>query len=240
MYSCSELRGMSREQLKGRWGTPILVALVYTIIIGGLQFIPVVGIIALLILTAPLTLGLINYFIALVRDEEPQFDSLFLGFNNFGKSLGVYFLQVLFILLWGLFAIIPFAIGTFKFISNPYLIEQNPSIFILIIICFYVFMIPAIIAQYRYSMCFYILVDNPKVGIRQCIRESSEMMKGYKWKFFLLGLSFIGWGLLSCLTLGIGLLWLLPYMYTTYGNFYNELKKSREPEIFSQLEEKEF
>lgn len=240
MYSCSELRRMSREQLKGRWGTPILVSLVFAIIIVGLQFIPFVGVIGLLILTAPLTLGLINYFVSLTRDEDPKFDSLFSGFDNFGKSLGVYFLQALFIFLWGLLAIIPFSIGTFKFISNPYLLQENPSIFVLMIICFYIFMIPAIIAQYRYAMCFYILRDNTEVGIRQCIRESSEMMKGYKWKFFVLGLSFIGWGLLSCLTLGIGLLWLMPYIYTTYANFYNELKKLREPETFSQFEEKVF
>jgi len=240
MKSCSELRGMSREQLKGNWGTPILVSLVYTIIIVGLQFIPFVGFIAILILAAPLTLGLINYFVSLTRDEDPKFDSLFLGFDNFGKSLGVYFLQALFVFLWGLFALIPIGIFVFNAFTNPYIFTESLSSFLFIYLCLIIFYIPAMIAQYRYSMSFYILRDNPEIGIHQSIRESSEMMKGYKWKFFLLGLSFIGWGLLCVLTLGIGLLWLMPYMNTTYANFYNELKKSREPEVVSQLEEKEF
>jgi uncharacterized membrane protein len=40
-----------------------------------------------------------------------------------------------------------------------------------------------------------------------------------------LGLSFIGWSLLGLLTLGIGYIWLIPYMYTSYAAFYEEVKK---------------
>jgi uncharacterized membrane protein len=49
------------------------------------------------------------------------------------------------------------------------------------------------------------------------------MMQGRKMKLFLLDLSFIGWILLSILTLGIGLLWLLPYMYSARAAFYEDI-----------------
>jgi uncharacterized membrane protein len=49
------------------------------------------------------------------------------------------------------------------------------------------------------------------------------MMQGRKMKLFLLDLSFIGWILLSILTLGIGLLWLLPYIYSARAAFYEDI-----------------
>ncbi|WP_242863956.1 DUF975 family protein [Clostridium tepidiprofundi] len=60
------------------------------------------------------------------------------------------------------------------------------------------------------------------------LRLSKEMMYGYKWKLFVLQLSFIGWGLLCVLTLGIGLLWLVPYIEMTKANFYEDVKREWE------------
>ena len=48
-------------------------------------------------------------------------------------------------------------------------------------------------------------------------------MKGYKWKYVCLSLSFIGWMLLSILTLGIGLIFLYPYMQVSYICFYEKI-----------------
>ncbi len=81
--------------------------------------------------------------------------------------------------------------------------------------------VPGIIAAIRYSMSFYILADQPNIGIMEAINESKRLMQGNKWKFFCLNLSFIGWALLSALTLGIGFLWLMPYMEVTFIAFYD-------------------
>lgn len=80
--------------------------------------------------------------------------------------------------------------------------------------------IPGIIAAYRYSLAFYILADRPEIGILDAIRESSRMMRGNKWKLFCLELSFIGWALVGTLTLGIGYLWVMPYMTASVAGFY--------------------
>lgn len=84
--------------------------------------------------------------------------------------------------------------------------------------------IPGIIAAISYSMTFYILAENPSIDPMEAIDKSKEMMYGYKWKYFCLTLRFLGWALLCVLTLGIGFLWLLPYMYVTYAKFYEDIK----------------
>ena len=76
------------------------------------------------------------------------------------------------------------------------------------------FIIPGIVKAYSYAMTPYIVHDNPEMPVRECIRQSQRMMKGYKMKLFLLDLSFIGWILLGIFSFGIGLLWVLPYMET--------------------------
>jgi len=86
--------------------------------------------------------------------------------------------------------------------------------------------VPGIIAYYRYFLAKYIMAEDTSVGVMDAIRQSKEMMKGYKGKLFVLELSFIGWALLCGLTLGIGLLWLIPYLRTTETAFYLEIKKA--------------
>lgn len=83
--------------------------------------------------------------------------------------------------------------------------------------------VPGIIKYLSYSQTLYILRENPHYSIFEAIRESKEKMHGYKMELFLLQLSFIGWALLSILTLFIGLFWLEPYFRTTMASFY-ELK----------------
>ncbi|WP_445490720.1 DUF975 family protein [Niallia sp. 03133] len=88
--------------------------------------------------------------------------------------------------------------------------------------------IPGIIKGLAYSQTFFLLKDHPEFTILQAITESRKRMNGYKWKYFLLHLSFIGWGLLCLLTVGIGFLWLVPYASASLAAFYNELIADKE------------
>ncbi len=83
--------------------------------------------------------------------------------------------------------------------------------------------VPGIIAAYRYAMAPYIMAQNPDVGIREAVNRSKEMMQGRKWKYFCLQLSFIGWSILCVFTLGIGALWLSPYMNAAAAAFYLDI-----------------
>lgn len=84
--------------------------------------------------------------------------------------------------------------------------------------------VPGIIAACRYSMAFFIFADNPEIGVMDAINQSKEMTKGYKWSYFVLCLSFIGWEILASFTFGLLYFWLAPYMYVTYCYFYMKIK----------------
>ena len=84
--------------------------------------------------------------------------------------------------------------------------------------------IGGIILGYAYAMVPYLLRDYPELGVREALRTSRQMMKGHKWDLFVLDFSFIGWILLSYMTLCIGLLWVGPYMETARTAFYEDLK----------------
>lgn len=87
------------------------------------------------------------------------------------------------------------------------------------------FIIPGIIIALSYSMVYFVIVDNPELGVMDALRKSKKIMNGHKWEYVVLNLSFIGWYILSYFTFGILLLWLAPYIMVTTANFYNNIKE---------------
>ena len=87
------------------------------------------------------------------------------------------------------------------------------------------FFIPAIIKAYSYRMVPYILADHPEMSGTEVITLSRQMMNGSKWRAFVLDLSFIGWHILSALTMGIlGIFYVTPYKCSTDAELYQALK----------------
>ena len=190
MPTNKELRAFAREQLKGRWGNPVLGTFIYIFLFILVSSIPIVGGIISFILTGPLFLGLMTFFLNFKRGKNPKIEEIFYGFKYFGSALLLNFLIVIFILLWALLLIIP-----------------------------------GIIACLKYSMAYFVLSDNPNVGAKEAIEKSKSLMEGKKAQLFWLWLSFFGWGLCCILTLGIGFLWLIPYINVSIVNFYENLIK---------------
>ncbi|MBN1531574.1 MAG: DUF975 family protein [Spirochaetes bacterium] len=199
MLDRKALKQAAKDRLKGKWGTAVLVTLVYILVatpLGLLSNIKELGDIrglfniASLFITAPMYMGLSITYIALVKHDTLQVGNLFGGFKIYGKSLGMYLWMLLWIFLWAL-----------------------------------LFVVPGIIKALSYSQCIYIIADNPKVKVTDALRISMKMTDGYKWDIFVMGLSFIGWMLLTVLTVFIGLLWLFPYMAATYTSMYFRLRE---------------
>ena len=183
------LMQMARESLVGKWGLAIGTFVLYSLIAGSIQSLPIVGVITSLIISGPFEIGIAFFSLSISRNQDAKLEQIFQGFKNFGTALGAYLLRSLFIFLWTLLLIIP-----------------------------------GIIAAISYSMTFYILADDNSIGAMDAIDKSKKMMDGYKWKCFCLGLEFLGWALLCILTLGIGLLWLIPYYHVSMAKFYDDLK----------------
>ncbi|MBO5581743.1 MAG: DUF975 family protein [Bacteroidales bacterium] len=90
------------------------------------------------------------------------------------------------------------------------------------------FILPGIVKAFSYALTPFILEENPDLSANEAIDHSRAMMKGHKFDLFYLYLSFIGWFLLSFLTLGIGFIWLIPYMNTAQAAFYEDVKADYE------------
>lgn len=82
------------------------------------------------------------------------------------------------------------------------------------------FFIPGIIKSYSYALVPYIMAENPDIPTNKAITISRKTMKGEKWHYFVLNLSFILWYLLAIITCGIGIMFLLPYVTATQNEFY--------------------
>ena len=66
------------------------------------------------------------------------------------------------------------------------------------------FVIPGIIATYRYRLAYYALIDDPSISPSEAIRRSKLLMSGRKMDLFVLDLSFIGWSILVNLCAMVG------------------------------------
>lgn len=102
-------------------------------------------------------------------------------------------------------------------------IIANLLVFIRVFIGTILFIIPGIIAAFQYSMVNYIIAENPGIKAREALERSKEMMRGNKFRFFRLSLSFLGWSILVVLTLGIAGIWVGPYIEASFAAFYKDI-----------------
>lgn len=154
-----------------------------------------------------MNVGFNGYCLSMVRGEQPTVGRIFCGFPLFGKviltSLLVWVFTTLWSLLWAVCLIVVVAVAAL-------LMEAVPVVGVLLFIVGYIgFFVLMMWTTLRYAMTNYILLDTGKYGL-EAISESKRMMKGNKWKLFVLQLSFIGWYLLlyavilvGCIILGV-------------------------------------
>ncbi len=213
----SELRAQAREQLDGKWGTFVLMTFLMYVISAILQIPGSVG--DLLKVLSPenmlasesmssisVVLSLLalplgwGLTVSLLRNHREESVDIENLFDGFRRGRYVRVFCALFL------------VNLFTFLWALLLI------------------IPGIMKAFSYALTPYILLDEPELTAKQAIARSSEIMQGRRWKLFCLYLSFIGWGILSVLTFGIGFLWLLPYMNASFAAFYEDARAEYEAE----------
>lgn len=222
--SNTELRYMSRNQLKGSWLIPIIVCAIYSLVF------------------------------TILNDDYSWFGLTAVNFGggmytwsaNIGEN--VYHWSGFHMNLGWIISMIlsgPFMLGLTQYFikfsrNDPQPVESlfngfkkfTPSLVLYLLISIYTFLwtllliIPGIIAALSYSQAFYIMNDNPNISAMEAIDISKKMMDGHKLRYLVLNLSFIGWFILACLSFGIGFLWFNPYYHLTMANFYEDLKLS--------------
>lgn len=220
--TASQTRAEARKKLTGKWGKAALLTLVYAIITYIISFvlnlIPALGSIVSLVISIPLSFGfLVSLFKLNDNNEVTYLEFLNNGFTNFGKVWSVTLNTVLKLILPIILLLITLAALAYATIN------QNGILILLTVILYIAALIYVIIKQYSYKLSLLVLYDNPNMSGKEAVEKSAELMKGKVWSLFCLNLSFIGWSILACFTLGIGILWLMPYMQIAEFNFYRNL-----------------
>jgi len=213
----SELKRQAKLSLKGKWGLAVLLTLIVFLIS---TFLP-------LVVEIILSGGFTQW---LFQDETPFWATTFstlLTIALLPLTVAVYWFFLTLVRnenpnIYKVFSIYKDGKNTLKLIFASIL--QGILIFLWTLLL----IIPGIIKSMSYSQMFFLLRDFPELTTLEAISESKKRMKGLKWKYFLMHLSFIGWGILCLFSLGIGFLWLIPYIGTTMAIFYNELIASQE------------
>jgi Predicted integral membrane protein len=85
--------------------------------------------------------------------------------------------------------------------------------------------VPGILKAISYALVPYLAFDEPELSIKETLRKSEDMMRGFRGKFFLLMLTFLGWQIVSAFTFFILDIWLMPYMMFTVAAFYDEMRR---------------
>ncbi len=122
---CSSIRAEARENLAGLWKPAMAITLVYLLLIEVAGQIPVIGTIWLIVAEGALTLGISKIFIA-YHDKEAT-ESIFSGFKQFGKTMGLFWFTTLFIALWSLLFIIPGIIASIRYSQAFYILAEHPE-----------------------------------------------------------------------------------------------------------------
>lgn len=221
----------------------------------GLDYMPDFSVLKNLIIRAFIVSLILSFFasasqLAILKLHNRMFHSsdvqslksFFDDYKFWWKAFRAFLWQGLWIILWEL-AI--FATGSLFLIPGAVSMsiagESGIALFSFSL-GYIVFVIYAMVAVFwkllQYSLFYFILADNDNVGVIDALRISRRMTKGYKWKLFLLELSFIGWILLSVLTCGILYLWILPYYNMAMTNAFMFLKRTDE-ERFGRVVEME-
>lgn len=113
----------------------------------------------------------------------------------------------------------------FSFVGKVILL--NVVIFLFVFAWSMLFLIPGIVATYRYRFALYNLCENPEMGVMEAINMSKAQTYGHKMDLFVLDLSFLGWNMLSVLTLGILGIWLSPYVNQTDLGYFQQIKQMK-------------
>ena len=221
-------RDKARQMLRGKWGNAVLVSFVAAIL-GGL----VMGSIGFSVdeeVVAKLPQMIRRYFEVMVSISGTLSVVTFI----LGGTVRLGYCKYLLNLHDGKPADIKDLFSEFGRFRDGFVLNLLTSLYVFL--WGLLFIIPGIVATFKYAIAPFILLENPGMKPKEAIQASKERMYGYKERLFGLGLSFIGWGLLNLMTLGIGSLWLVPYMNTAYAAFYRSLCP-RKPEDIPEVVE---
>ena len=195
-------------------------------------------------LTNPLEIGCKKYWCAGLYEKEPKLKALGAGFSkHYGNMAKVMFVRDIILGLWitlsmTVYMVVGMAIA-YGGVALLAIYEDSMSevafilwtilLVLVVYIVYFATCIPAYIKVLQYLFVPYILAEHPDMPRNQVFALAKQMVKGNKWKIFVMNLSFMGWLLLSMCTCGIlQIFYVGPYIEYTITAYYKALKQNLE------------
>lgn len=239
MWNRKELKEKAKAGVKRNYWKAVLTACLFSVVFGGISFAGGMG----SGMAFSGSTGSDGVTGASIFDSLP--DELLVMLGMLAATLLVVAFVVLVISIAAQILLVnPFAVGIYRFRINAVRGNGNVSdlghgfdvnykrnvktMFFMELYIFLwalLFVIPGLVKAYEYRMIPYLLAENPEMSKNEAFAASKAMMKGNKWRAFVLDLSFILWEFLSSLTFGlVGLFWVEPYKQLTDAALYDALK----------------
>lgn len=216
MYDRRSFKLEAKELMRASRPHYMLVALVYVLLTTGLNYAVTAvtgsgGILAgtlsvflnilVFLFSMVMGVGLAHYTLRLSRREQSALGDLFESFAFAGRSIGMNLLISLYTFLWALLIVGGFAV---IIAAAVFLMEDAMAVSVILIALGYIGMAAALVAVVlRYAMSAFALAENPDAGASAAIRRSVQVMRGNRWKLFVMELSFLGWSILAALIVGV-------------------------------------
>lgn len=231
------LKNLSKQQLKGHWKVPVIITLIYCALIFAFEIIPTDSTFLMLISLAVILglevwacVGLPKFYLDFIKKSgEATYSDLKVSKSAILKSLGfTVIVSIVGAIAAGIISFILISsIGVAFFSTGSISTGSISGLAWGAMIVIALISVALVIFNLAVGLAPYIFVDKEELKLFESIGLSIKMMKGNKWKFFVLQLSFIGWALLATVTI-IGWLWFIPYLQMTVTNFYKSLDYSKD------------
>ena len=191
-------------------------------------FAALLNILYALLLGGPVIVGYRRFGLQLIDGGEAKIGNLFGSFRRFYRNtVGARFLIGLIQGLCVLISLAGMGLGVWFYLRYYYGETASAALTYLGIAGGAVLVAAgwfcSLLVSFRFVLYPFLLADYPQFTPVQALRHSKALMKGNKARLFRLYCSFIGWLLLGIVTLGIGMLWALPYLHTAEAEFYDEI-----------------
>lgn len=230
--SSSELKRNAKEILLGHYNIVIpalLMITIFSLLVNNLSstiystqktslsfLLYVLFLILSSLLLEVFSIGRASLFLNLMTNREPKLNNIYNGFKMDPKRS---------LILCGFYSLLLGITGFLPLLVFQKFFYFNAAIEIIIVISLLVLfgMLLSIFIILSFSQIFFLINDFPTASAWDTIKYSYQIMKGNKGRLFYIHLSFIPWYLLSILTCGIALLWIMPYFHSTLALFYLDL-----------------
>lgn len=228
--SNKEIRAYARERLLGNLTAPIISTLLFFFAAYIFRLCREIGIIGgsvpsfifyiILSLVVSTIWGIFDYglrffYISLVTKKEAKVSNLFAGFKGSTETILAASLSLT---LLNLICLSPFYIYGFFF--APDTIQGLIITLCAYVVCSVLYYLVSII----FAPMYFLICDHPGMPFPVVLILNFSMMSFKKWfKYLGLQLSFLPLYLLCFISFGIGFLWVIPYVYTSYTYFYEDL-----------------